>query len=151
MSLHIYTSVDRIPSDLQYIRVNDVFFDSNTLLPKNKLCDLVLSTVDHAVYNSDLTFISRTKELGALNKSMLSTGTKTFLNILCSPDTYCFDVLECGSNVLQLIPFLKDGYIIWEIHLLLSVPYDKCDIFLDDEKHFTSFKDLLLDIKEEYE
>ncbi|MDE7307768.1 MAG: DUF4869 domain-containing protein [Lachnospiraceae bacterium] len=59
--------------------------------------------IDKAEYTTSLTFLERTNILGNLNKSMLSTETKTLLNIINHPDI-CFNVAECGNNALQFLP-----------------------------------------------
>lgn len=46
------------------------------------------------------TFYGRTANYGSLRKDYLSSGTKTLLNIISHPDK-CFDVCECGGNVLS--------------------------------------------------
>ena len=45
-----------------------------------------------------------------LSLSCLSTGCKTYLNILVSPDIV-FDVRECGNNILKEIYLLEEGKI----------------------------------------
>jgi hypothetical protein len=52
---------------------------------------------------------------------MLSTGTKTLLNILGHPDI-CFNVCECGNNALCLLPLIQNGNIYWEMP---AVVYDE--------------------------
>lgn len=113
MALVVYrTEEDVKNAGLDLIRVNDLFFNAETYLDNTYLSNLVLSTVDKAKYNSSLTFIGRSIDLGALNKNMLSTGTKTLLNIINHPDK-CFDVCECGDNALSLLPLFKNGSVLW--------------------------------------
>ena len=98
MPLIVYTNKKDVEdSGKDLIMINDLFFDAETVLKNSELVSKILEDIDKAKYNSDLTFIGRTKELGALNKSMLSTGTKTLLNIIQHPDK-CFNVCECGNN-----------------------------------------------------
>ena len=103
--------------------------------------------VDMAKYNSDLTFIGRTKELGALNKSMLSTGTKTLLNIIAYPNR-CFNVVECGSNAPQFIPRITEGYILWELPVTVCRDRPKCDIDYRG-RHYTDFLEFLAQVERE--
>lgn len=109
------------------VKNNDLFFDARTSIRDTELVADILEYVDSAKYNSDLTFIGRTKELGALNKSMLSTGTKTLLNIIAYPDR-CFSVVECGDNALNFIPRLREGNIIWELPVVVCKDRLECDI-----------------------
>lgn len=107
----------------------------------------ILKTVDSANYNSDLTFIGRTKELGALNKSMLSTGTKILLNIIYHPEV-CFNVVECGNNALEFIPILKERHILWEMPVVVCMSNQKCDIEYGGI-HYTNFSNFLSKIEME--
>ena len=140
MALYIYTNkedIDKSGKDL--ITINDLFFDSETTLKDCKIVKTILLTIDRAKYNSDLTFIGRTKELGALNKSMLSTGTKTLLNVLQHPDK-CFDVCECGNNVLSLLPLITEGSIYWSIPTVAYTGKPECDIVCNGKEYKDFYK-----------
>ena len=141
MALYIYTNKSKVPKDIKIVDFNDNYFNLNTLIQNSDLVKDILALIDKAVYNSDKTFVGRTKELGALNKSMLSTGTKTLLNIIMHPDV-CFNTIECGSNALEFIPLIKNGKVLWEIPVLSTIPKDKCDIILNETKYFTDFHSL---------
>ena len=147
MSLHIYRSVAEVPSGIRVVNGNDLFFNVMTLLSNTDLVSDILSVVDKAKYSSDLTFIGRTKELGALNKSMLSTGTKTLLNIIAYPNR-CFNVVECGSNALQFIPRITEGYILWELPVAVCRDRPKCDIDYRG-RHYTDFLEFLAQVERE--
>lgn len=143
MSLVVYKNMEDIPSNLKVIKLNDVFFNTETELSNNEIVKAILSEIDKATINSELTFVGRTKELGALNKNMLSTGTKTLLNILQHPE-YCFDVCECGNNALCFLPLIKEGNILWED---ISAAYSGngvCDI-LYGGKNYSNFYEFLSD------
>lgn len=127
MSLKIYRSADEVPSGIKVVDNNDLFFNARTLLSDTDLVSDILSVIDKAKYSSGLTFIGRTKELGALNKLMLSTGTKKLLNIISYPDR-CFNVVECGNNVLHFIPKITEGYILWEYPLISYNGVADCNI-----------------------
>lgn len=118
-----------------------------TLLSNTDVVSDILSVVDKAKYSSDLTFIGRTKELGALNKSMLSTGTKTLLNIINYPDR-CFNVVECGNNALQFIPRLAEGHILWELPVVVCRDRFECDIDYRG-RHYVDFHEFLAQVERE--
>lgn len=147
MSLHIYRSVVEVPSGIRVVNGNDLFFNARTLLSDTALVADILSTVDKAKYNSDLTFIGRTKELGALNKSMLSTGTKTLLNIIAYPDR-CFNVVECGINALQFLPKITDGHILWELPVVVCRDRFECDINYRG-RNYVDFHEFLAQVERE--
>ena len=134
MALTVYTNKNDIEnSGKDLVIINDLFFDSETVLSNSSLVKKILSDIDKAEYNSDLTFIGRTKELGALNKSMLSTGTKTLLNIIQHPDK-CFSVCECGNNVLSLLPLISEGSIYWRVPAVAYSGSSDCSIICNGKE-----------------
>ncbi len=125
--LKVYRAPDDVPNGIRIVRDNDEYFNYNTLLQDNALTRDILSTIDKAEYISELTILGRTKSLGALNKQVLSTGTKTLLNILGSSSD-CFDLRECGDNVLRFLPRVTDGHVIWDMPCLAYCGDPDCDI-----------------------
>lgn len=98
--LLIYDSLGEIPDTIKYVKDNDFYFDAKTKLVYSDLVVKVLEEIDKVQYVSEFTFLSRNVQLGSLNKNLLSTGSKTLLNIV-SDSSVCFDVCECGVNVLD--------------------------------------------------
>lgn len=141
MSLHIYTDKKYIPSDLQFIDNNNLFFKQTTLINTPE-CKKVLSTIDKATYLDENNFLPRDAEVGPLNKSCLSTGTKTLLNILNNPNK-CFDVTECESNALELMCELAEGHVYWHPPCLFITGSKPCDIILNNKKQFTRLRHFL--------
>lgn len=125
--LKIYRTCDEVPKGTRIVRDNDTYFNYNTLLQDNALTREILFTIDRAKYVSELTVLGRTKELGNLNKQVLSTGTKTILNILSNPSD-CFDLSECGDNVLKFLPRVTDGSMIWDVPCLVYCGKPDCNI-----------------------
>lgn len=140
MSLKIYTNKQDLRSNLKLINYNDEFFKGESL-KDNALTRKIMKEIDHAEYSSENTFLGRDESLGRLNKEHLSTGCKTLLNIASNPDK-CFDVIECGINVLSLLPLIKEGNILWEVPVLHYVGNIECDIIIHN-KHFSDFKQFL--------
>ncbi len=146
MSLNIYTSVSDIPSGMKYIKINDVFFNTRTQLMDDEFTKRVLDKIDKAEYVNSMFFSGRTKELGNINKNNLSTGTKVILNIHNNPNI-CFDVRECGNNVLKMLPLIHEGNILWE-NPVISYSGDKdCDIIFKG-KVYNDFYELIGDLME---
>lgn len=140
MSLVVYMNKENIVRDgKKLIMVNDLFFDSETNLKDIEIVRKILNIIDKAKYNSELTFIGRTEGLGALNKSMLSTGTKTLLNVLSHPD-YCFSVCECSNNALSLLPLITEGSIYWRVPAVAYSGNPDCDIICDGVKYNDFYK-----------
>lgn len=148
--LTVYTNKQQIANDgKKLIRVNDLFFNTETNLSNTEITKKILKTIDKAEYNSEFTFIGRTKALGALNKNMLSTGTKTLLNILEHPDL-CFDVCECSNNALCMLPLIREGNIYWRYPAAAYSADIECDILYNGE-HFSSFDAFLESVYNEEE
>lgn len=149
MSLYVYRTKVELSKDLRNTLVedNDDFFDSFTKLNDSALVSEILATIDRGRYNSELTFIGRTPQLGALSKSMLSTGTKTLLNIISYPDR-CFNVVECGINALQFLPKLVDGNVLWKYPLIAYNGNPVCDIVYRGRRFVDFYKFLEFVAKE---
>ena len=135
MSLNVYRSIAEIPKGMSVINTNDSFFDVFTQLSNEPFVEEVLFSIDKAICSSPLTFEGRTKSMGNLNKSFLSTGTKTLLNILSNPDT-CFDVSECGNNALRFLPRISSGNVLWKNPVVVCDDNIPCEIY-SDGKLFT--------------
>lgn len=142
MCVNIYTAVDQIPTGIQLIRNNDVYFDGMTNLNDDSISRMIMKTIDHAEYHSPLTFIGRDPSLGALNKDFLSTGAKTLLNILQHSDK-CFDVCECGNNALCLLTKIENGNILWSAPIMAYFDDDPSCSFNFQGKLYTNVFDFL--------
>lgn len=127
MSLHVYLDKKDIPAGLSLIRENDVFFNGMTCLQNDDVTCRILHDIDDAVYNSKDTIIGKKRSLGALNKSYLSTGAKTILNVKEHPER-CFSLLECGNNALKLLHLLTEGHVFLDGRLCISGKRFSCDI-----------------------
>jgi hypothetical protein len=136
MSLNVYRKLEDIPIGMKYIKSNDMFFDSETIIGDSKFEKNIISTIDGAEYVSENVFKSRFAEYGNLDKLHLSTGSKTALNIYQNPNI-CFDVCECGNNVLSLIIKLNNGNILWKNPILIYDGDELCDITMEG-RHYTN-------------
>ena len=142
MALNIYLHRSEVPEGMNIICGNDVYFDGYTIIGDSEFEKEVLSAIDKAKRVSDTTFIGRTRKLGALDKSCLSTGTKTLLNIYNNPDK-CFDVVGCGDNALEFLCDLRDGNILWEFPFMNFERDDEtCDIIYRGT-HFSNIVDFM--------
>lgn len=110
--LNIYDNREEI-SNNKIVDMNDAYFNLHTFLYDSEFTRTVLKTIDQAGYYSEHAFVSRTKGMGNLTKNLLSTGSKTLLNIYYHPDV-CFNVCECGYTALSLLPLIGHGSILWE-------------------------------------
>ena len=144
--LTIYTQRSDIPSSLRFVNNNDVYFAARTKLQDTPVISTILSEIDGAIRLSDVTFSGKFEGNISLNKSFLSTGTKTLLNILQHSDT-CFDVLECGDNAKALLGLISlnvsQAYVLWERNTIPYVldKYISCDI-MRNGVHYTDMNAL---------
>lgn len=145
MSLTVYTNKKDVPKNLQIIDYNDIYFSSYPL--KNDLITgKILQEVDSAKYGGFNYFIGRDEDLGKLNKDCLSTGCKTLLNVYYNKDK-CFNVIECGYNVLELLYLVTSGYILWEYPSIFCAEKDKdCDIIYNG-KHYNKFNSFVKELE----
>lgn len=144
MCLNIYTDKSKIPSNITLIDDNETFFDGFTLLKDCEFVKAVLHNVEKAEYINTECFLGRIKDIGSLNKSCLSTGTKTIINLYSNPKGYCFNLCECGNNVLQFLPQVTEGHVLFEIPVIAldSFEDESCDIMFEGT-HYTNIYDFL--------
>lgn len=81
MSLYVYTDRKEVPDGMLVVDDNDVFFNGHTLLDNSDFEKEVLKKIDKATYVSQRSFKGRSALFGDLDRNLLSTGTKTLLNI----------------------------------------------------------------------
>ncbi|MBE5869899.1 MAG: DUF4869 domain-containing protein [Lachnospiraceae bacterium] len=137
MSLNVYLSQKEIPKHLSVIKINDAYFDTHSDIKDTPLIREILKEIDKAEYVNNKVFLGRDKDLGHLNATNLSTGTKTLINILEHPEE-CFDVSECGTNAQQFFKCITEGNILWKFVDVYPLGSKECDIICDG-KHFDKF------------
>lgn len=130
---------------------NDEFFDSGVELADDALTREILQKIEKARYGDSLSFYGRADDGKLLNKDLLSTGTKTLLNIKENPKL-CFNVCECGDNALCLLPLLKEGLIFWEYPSVMLVSGNSymCDILFNNKLPFHNLLDFMNYVRYEY-
>lgn len=135
MSLYLYREKSEIPANMPYILNNSAYFKALSI-PQTDQALEVLQKVEQAEYVSSLFFQSKKFKFGAMNKAYLSTGTKTLLNILTDPDV-CFDIIECGVNVItQLLKFTSGHVYIGSVAIQSEgSPADTCDIVYRNKRY----------------
>lgn len=147
MCLYVY-KIGTVPSGIEVVTNNDLYFKGNSILLNNDECNKVLNLIDQARYRTEDTFIGREEDnIGGLSRTMLSTGTKTAINILNHPDK-CFSLIECGNNARNVIFSLKNGIVEWDGFVMYNE--DLCDSvdFMYEGKRFTSMEDFSAYMKE---
>lgn len=142
MSLYVYTDRKEVPDGMLVVDDNDVFFNGHTLLDNSDFEKEVLKKIDKATYVSQRSFKGRSALFGDLDRNLLSTGTKTLLNIEKNKNE-CFNTVECGMNALSMIRLLTSGNVLIEHRCILYYGDEEdCDIVFND-KRFLNFYDFI--------
>lgn len=103
----IYKNKNDIPHYMEYIELNDIFFNQNTALKLDGYGQKIIEQIDESKLIGKYKILSKFNEV-ALDVDCLSTGCKTALNVLYFPDkVFCFK--ECGENALEVIYSMENG------------------------------------------
>lgn len=105
-----------IPSAIELIRINDIFFNQNTAAMLDERAAYIIKKIDQSELVGKYAIKSRFDGM-MLNIDKLSSGCKTVLNIMYNPDKI-FDICECGDNALDEIYALEQGRICCEYPLI---------------------------------
>lgn len=112
----IFKSRQDIPQDMEYIELNDLFFNQNTVSSIDDQAEKIVERIDDAKLISKYKISSKFNDV-TLDIDRLSTGCKTVLNVLYYPDKV-FCLKECGNNALEILYNLKEGYVCSEYALI---------------------------------
>lgn len=103
----IYKDKKDIPQNKEYVELNDVFFNKNTVLALDDNAKGIIEQIDEA--ELDGKFKIKSKFSGVtLDIDCLSTGCKTVLNVFYFPEKV-FCLKECGDNALEVLYALDKG------------------------------------------
>ena len=105
-----------IPNNMEYIELNDLFFNQNTTALIDRRAEKFIETIDGAKLIGKYKILSRFDDV-AIDIVKLSAGCKTVLNVLYYPDKV-FCLKECGNNALEILYNLEKGYVYSEYALI---------------------------------
>lgn len=125
----IYKNKEDIPSHTEYVELNDVFFNKNTVLKIDDRADTIVEQIDDAKLNGKYKIQSKFNGV-TLDVDCLSTGCKTVLNAMYFPDKV-FCLKECGDNALDVLYGLEDGFVYSDYAVM---PFDLNAVNIIDEK-----------------
>ena len=139
MSIYLYTDRADVPAHTRVIDSSDEHFYG---IPDSRVADTILKDIDKAIRIDTNTYsLIDIPELGRINASCLSTGTKVLLNIITHPDV-CFNLIECGNNALNKLSLIDEGVVLWETPVIYTDKKDQeCDICYCGRR-FNSFTSL---------
>ncbi len=119
----IFKDKTDIPEGKNYIELNDVFFNQNTVMMLDERADQIIERIDDAKRLSKYKICSRFDDV-ALDIDRLSAGCKTALNVLYNPDTV-FCLKECGDNALEIIFTFERGAVYSDYPM---IPFDMTSV-----------------------
>lgn len=115
----IFKDKKDIPQDVEYVELNDVFFNQNTVTKLDERANQIIEEIDDSKLLSKYRIRSRFDDI-TLDIDQLSAGCKTVLNVLYYPDKV-FCLKECGNNALEVLYSFESGYVYSDYAL---IPFD---------------------------
>lgn len=115
----IFKDKKDIPHNMEYVELNDLFFNQNTVSRIDERAEKIIEVIDEARLVSRYKICSRFNEV-ILDIDRLSSGCKTALNVLYYPDRV-FCLKECGNNALEILYGFESGNVYSEYAL---IPFD---------------------------
>ncbi len=125
----IFKDKKDIPSDKEYIELNDVFFNQNTVAKLDERANTIIEKIDNSKLLSKYKICSRFNDV-ILDIDRLSVGCKTVLNVLYYPEKV-FCLKECGNNALEEIYGLDKGSVYSDYSL---IPFDMDKVLVQTKK-----------------
>ena len=117
-----------IPSDMEYVEINDLFFNQNTVLKLDSRAKSIIEKIDDSHLIGKFKIESKFNDV-ILDIDHLSTGCKTVLNVLYFPKKV-FCLKECGDNALEILYELKDGAVYSDYAI---IPFDMDAVKVSDQ------------------
>ena len=103
----IYKNKNDIPQDMEYIELNDVYFNQKTASILDERAEKIIEEIDGSMRVGKYKIRSRFDDI-IIDIDKLSAGCKTALNVLYNPDKI-FCLKECGNNALEVVYSLEQG------------------------------------------
>ena len=115
----IYKNKKDIPQDIEYIELNDVYFNQKTASILDERAEKIIEEIDGSMRVGKYKIRSRFDDI-IIDIDKLSAGCKTALNVLYNPDKI-FCLKECGNNALEVVYSLEQGNVYSDYAL---IPFD---------------------------
>lgn len=112
----IFKDRQDIPRTMEYVELNDLFFNQNTVTMIDGRAEKIIEIIDAARLIGKYRIKSRFDDI-VIDIDKLSAGCKTVLNVLYYPDKV-FCLKECGNNALEVLYSLEKGYVCSEYALI---------------------------------
>ena len=115
----IYKNKKDIPQNMEYIELNDVYFNQKTASILDERAEKIIEEIDGSKRVGKYKIRSRFDDI-IIDIDKLSAGCKTALNILYNPDKI-FCLKECGNNALEVVYSYEQGNVYSDYAL---IPFD---------------------------
>lgn len=125
----IFKNRKDIPGDEEYIELNDVFFNQNTVSKLDDRANDIVEKIDDSRLIGKYKMESKFNGV-TLDVDCLSTGCKTVLNVMYFPNKV-FCLKECGDNALEVLYALEAGAVYSDYAI---IPFDMNKVKVSDEK-----------------
>ena len=103
----VFKNKNDIPQDMEYVELNDIYFNQNTALRLDERAEKIIEIIDEAKLISKYKIRSKFDDI-VIDVDKLSSGCKTVLNVVYNPDKV-FCLKECGNNALEVLYGLTAG------------------------------------------
>lgn len=127
----IFKNKKDIPQDMEYVELNDIYFNQNTALKLDEMAEKIIETIDGAKLISKFKMLSKFNDT-VLDVDKLSAGCKTVLNVLYNTDKV-FCLKECGNNALEILFSLQAGNV-YSDYALMPFEMDVVSVQTSSEK-----------------
>ena len=115
----IFKNKQDIPKEMEYVELNDLFFNQNTVLVTDERARKIIKQIDDAEWLSKYIISSRFNGV-ALDIDRLSTSCKIILNVMYYPEKV-FCMKECGEDALSVLYRLEKGNVYSDYAM---IPFD---------------------------
>ena len=134
----IYKNKNDIPQNMDYIELNDVYFNQFTASILDERAEKIIEEIDGSKQVGKYKIKSRFDDI-ILDIDKLSAGCKTVLNIF--PDKV-FCLKECGNNALDIIYSLEQGNV-YSDYALISFDMEAVKVrTASEEKTVSDYEEL---------
>ncbi|MCI7792244.1 MAG: DUF4869 domain-containing protein [Lachnospiraceae bacterium] len=127
----IFKNKRDIPQNMEYVELNDIYFNQNTALKLDEKAEKIIETIDGAKLISKFKMRSKFNDI-VLDVDKLSSGCKTVLNVLYNPEKV-FCLKECGNNALEILFGFQAGNVYSE-YALIPFEMDAVSVQTSSEK-----------------
>lgn len=132
----IFKNKRDIPGDMDYVELNDLFFNQNTVSKLDDRANAIVEKIDASKLIGKYKMESKFNGV-TLDIDCLSTGCKTVLNVMYFPNKV-FCMKECGDNALEVLYGLETGAVYSDYAI---IPFDMETVKVSDKNEVRVISD----------